>query len=349
MSRKLWTKEEDLLLQQEISQAPPPEIQWERVSAALRDAGHKKSAKQCRERWMNYLDPSLLRNEWRPEDNLRLIQLHELSGSHWKDIARKFPGRTDNSIKNQFFSLVRKSLRKARKAVSKNANTAEVNAIKPKILSNILSQKIEVPKEMLCEEALAPEELKFLARSPVMLKEFVMCFAFEKSPEILMSTNALLTQTVDFILQSLEQQNAEYVSKKTKSRPTKDKHKKAQKQKLLSSCPKSRKSTDQKQAENNNNFQDLAKLFVAPPVPPLHFPQTSKEMLGEEEQLNRGEIVLSPTKPVPFFPKDSFFEELECRTVDLKFNCPSPSTKKQSEDFWNFNNFHFSQSEEKRD
>ena len=259
MSRKLWTRDEDQLLSSEMARSPGSEPAWEELALALRRAGHKKSAKQCRERWMNYLDPSLLRKEWNAEDNRKLLHLHELSGSKWKDIALHFPGRTDNSIKNQFFSLVRKSLRKARKAVSRNANTAEVNAIKPKILSSLLFQKIELPNDVLVPKTLLTDEMMFLCRSPVSLKEFVNVFAFGKSPESSVQSNPSITHAVDFILGKLEQQNSEYVSKKTRSRPLRDRRKKSEKTKEASLFleRKSRKPIKEKETVEKDLLPNL--------------------------------------------------------------------------------------------
>lgn len=227
MTRKLWTAQEDALLSKEAREGVCDESSWERVAQKLRSAGHKKSAKQCRERWANHLDPALVRTEWLPEDNIRLLDLHEKSGSHWKKIANYFPGRTDNSIKNQFFSLVRKSLRKARKSVSKNANTTEVNSIKPKVLSNILSQEIVLPADVIPTRGTVPQELNFLGHMPVHLKDFVTCFAFSKISESTVQNNEELTRAVDFVLRSLERQNREYVGSKNTHRTRRSKIRKS--------------------------------------------------------------------------------------------------------------------------
>ena len=83
----------------------------------MKQSGIQKTSKQCRERWMHQLNPSLKKEKWTQEDNEKLFKLHEELGNHWKDIARHYPGRSDNSIKNNFFSLIRKSLRNACKII----------------------------------------------------------------------------------------------------------------------------------------------------------------------------------------------------------------------------------------
>ena len=60
-------------------------------------------------------------------------------GSKWKEIAEFFPRRTDNGIKNQFFSIIRKSLRKMSKVAKINIGPQVINNIKPKILSEVMS------------------------------------------------------------------------------------------------------------------------------------------------------------------------------------------------------------------
>ena len=220
MSRKLWTEDEDRQLTAEVARLGTDDQAWEKIASSENILLQGKSAKQCRDRWFNHLDPQLLHSDWQSEDNRRLLSSHEKSGSRWKIIARQFPRRTDNSVKNQFFSLVRKSLRKARKSVSKNANTAEVNAIKPKVLSDLLSQSINLPPELLSSVPSFPEELKFFRHSPVQLRDFVSCFAFSKVSEQAVQASEGATRAVDFVLRSLEQQNKEYVRSKIKSKPT---------------------------------------------------------------------------------------------------------------------------------
>ena len=63
-------------------------------------------------RWIHQLHPSLSKSKWTDEESRKLFKLHRKHGSHWKNISFEFPGRTDNFLKNQFFSLIRRALRR---------------------------------------------------------------------------------------------------------------------------------------------------------------------------------------------------------------------------------------------
>lgn len=63
-------------------------------------------------RWSNKLNPDLSKKKWTDVEAKKLFNLHKIHGSTWKTISQDFTGRTDNFLKNQFFSLIRRSLRR---------------------------------------------------------------------------------------------------------------------------------------------------------------------------------------------------------------------------------------------
>lgn len=49
-----------------------------------------RTAKQCRERWSNHLDPNVNKGEWTPEEDKTIIQGHRQCGNRWSVIAKVY-------------------------------------------------------------------------------------------------------------------------------------------------------------------------------------------------------------------------------------------------------------------
>ena len=142
------------------------EIKWDEISQSMRGQGLAKSAKQCRERWTHHLNPLLINERFTEVENQLLMTLQSSHGSHWKDISSHFPGRTDNQVKNQFFSLVRKLFRKACKVLGIGGNTALINKIKPKVLTEFINLPLDFEGSVLPVEINADQ-------SPYTIKQFL--------------------------------------------------------------------------------------------------------------------------------------------------------------------------------
>lgn len=90
---------------------------WKKISVLM--SKHKnvsyKSPKQCRDRWVNKLNPELTQNSWTIEEEKLLIIKQRQLGNKWSSISKFFIGRSACSIKNHFYSLIRKNIRRFNK------------------------------------------------------------------------------------------------------------------------------------------------------------------------------------------------------------------------------------------
>jgi len=83
----VWKNTEDEILKAAVMKYG--KNQWSRVASLL----NRKSAKQCKARWYEWLDPSIKKTEWTREEEEKLLHLAKLYPSQWRTIA-PIVGRT---------------------------------------------------------------------------------------------------------------------------------------------------------------------------------------------------------------------------------------------------------------
>ena len=74
---------------------------------------------------------------WTSKEEKIMFEANQRYGNKWTEIAKLFQGRTDNDIKNHFYSMLRRSLRRVNKILGMRNSTKKIRLIKPSVLSKI--------------------------------------------------------------------------------------------------------------------------------------------------------------------------------------------------------------------
>jgi hypothetical protein len=99
-----FTEDEDRIITEYVEQNGPHN--WPGLSEILVN----RSPKQCRERWMNHLNPSLVSTPWSREEDFLIFDNVQRIGAKWSLLSKLLDGRTDNAIKNRWNSSISKRI-----------------------------------------------------------------------------------------------------------------------------------------------------------------------------------------------------------------------------------------------
>ena len=97
-----WTTYEDLMLRKWVEEHGPKN--WRLCSKNI--PGRNQS--QCRQHWNIKLKPNLIVGNWTSKEIFLIIVFYKKFNGSWKKIVPIFKSRTENAIKNIFFSQTRK-------------------------------------------------------------------------------------------------------------------------------------------------------------------------------------------------------------------------------------------------
>jgi hypothetical protein len=98
-----WTGEEDQTILEFVQKHGTKN--WTKLATLLPG----RIGKQCRERWINHLDPVISHTAFTPDDDRQIIELHKLYGNKWAKIAAAMRTRSCNAIKNRWNSTLAKA------------------------------------------------------------------------------------------------------------------------------------------------------------------------------------------------------------------------------------------------
>ena len=159
-----WSPQEDKLLKQWVQINGPKK--WEACGRFIQG----RKGKQCREHWKNCLNPDLLKGKWTPEEDFLIMFFYPKCKESWKKIIPLFNGRIENSIKNRFYSQLRKY---ATKDMEPKERKRLSSKIKLDELKNYLNEALEAAKADLIKKRKMTEEQfnAFIEKQEQKLKE----------------------------------------------------------------------------------------------------------------------------------------------------------------------------------
>jgi hypothetical protein len=109
----------------------------------------RRNARQCRERYKNYLSPQFHNDPWTPAEERLLTEKVKELGQKWSKIATFFKGRSDVNVKNQWAAILTRQARVERAQNAKEIRVAQQTAA-PEIQFGI--QQLIWPEGSLVKE-----------------------------------------------------------------------------------------------------------------------------------------------------------------------------------------------------
>ena len=107
---KKWTPREDAILKQIVAQLSPKK--WTKICNRFNELAHEgqsiKQPLQCRERWLNHVNPDLQKGRWSLDEDVLILEGQLKYGNSWSKIAKGLSSRNQNSVKNRWNAMVKK-------------------------------------------------------------------------------------------------------------------------------------------------------------------------------------------------------------------------------------------------
>ncbi|OHT03852.1 hypothetical protein TRFO_01574 [Tritrichomonas foetus] len=126
--------EEDIQLKELVNKYG--ENNWAQIAQNMPN----RNSRQCKERWCNYLSPSICKSPWTQEEDNLLLDKYKEVGARWVQIAKFFPQRTDISIKNRYLVLSRQ----IKKKLPKNKNNINQMTNNNNFANNTISSTLNI-------------------------------------------------------------------------------------------------------------------------------------------------------------------------------------------------------------
>lgn len=134
-SGRNWSREEDDQLKEAIAQVTAQDgcRSWVKVAPLMPG----RTAKQCRERFLNQIAPEINRSEMTMKEWDIIVQAQKKFGNCWTKIAKLLPRRSPNWIKNQWNTMLRRSVTSGEDVFSKAFKDEEPTTNRTKRKRNV--------------------------------------------------------------------------------------------------------------------------------------------------------------------------------------------------------------------
>ncbi|RHY33485.1 hypothetical protein DYB32_001602 [Aphanomyces invadans] len=134
---------EDQLLRTRVEQSHSES--WSKIAEGVPG----RSSKQCRDRWRNHLDPTLIKTAFTTEEEIALENAYEELGNRWTEIAKRLPGRSEHDVKLRWKTMhPHRSDRSKASSTSRSAPTpqpqrrTDMPMTRPRQMTNVMGSDV---------------------------------------------------------------------------------------------------------------------------------------------------------------------------------------------------------------
>ncbi len=186
-----WSVEEDKKLSDMVCSYKDAETaDWRYIVSCIPG----RTSKQVRERWFNFLDPSLKRStEWTQDEDEKLVYLVQMLGRKWSKIARQMPGRTENVVKVRYNGFLRKQ-RQEEKIRQKQRMVTTMKGLRGPGFSAVISSNSGDDSSAIVDSVAKRQKLSNLSEDSPGTKSADAPFAGSVVPPVTIQNNSSLPQ-----------------------------------------------------------------------------------------------------------------------------------------------------------
>ncbi|CEP18286.1 hypothetical protein [Parasitella parasitica] len=148
IKRQRWNTEEDALLKRAVYLYGAGN--WTKIQRLIPG----RTDMQCRERWVNILQPSVNRDKFTQEETDRLVELVKQHGTKWSLLQTLMPGRTDNALMRHYKATLKAAEQKKKMQNPKQPKKKQVSK-RPRAKSKeyeedqeIVSKRIKIDEKI---------------------------------------------------------------------------------------------------------------------------------------------------------------------------------------------------------